>query len=120
GELELAELPHRRDDAGRVVDAAAAARADFDTLVVLGMGGSALGARALVTALADPADGHRVVVADSIDPATFAALLGQLDVRRTMFNVVTKSGETAETMAQFLIVRDRLLRELGAVDYKHH
>jgi glucose-6-phosphate isomerase len=41
-------------------------------------------------------------------------------VGRTLFNVISKSGETAETMAQFLFVRDRLLRELGAVDYKRH
>src|SRR5206468_5097816 len=46
--------------------------------------------------------------------------LGRLDARRTLFNVISKSGETAETMAQFLVVRDRLLHELGAVDYKHH
>src|SRR5439155_12804558 len=93
---------------------------DFDTLVVLGIGGSALGARALISALAEEALGLRVVVADSIDPESFGALLGRLDVKRTLFNVVSKSGETAETMAQFLIVRDRLLRELGAVDYKPH
>jgi glucose-6-phosphate isomerase len=37
-----------------------------------------------------------------------------------VFNVVTKSGETAETLAQFLVVRDRLLREFGAVDYARH
>jgi glucose-6-phosphate isomerase len=47
-------------------------------------------------------------------------LLGGLDLKRTLFNVVSKSGETAETMAQFVVVRDRLLRELGAVDYKRH
>ena len=38
--------------------------------------------------------------------------------QRTLFNVVSKSGDTAETMARFLIVRDRLMREFGAVDYK--
>src|SRR5207248_2232650 len=120
GALAFAELPYRRDDVRRVVDSAAGLRADYDTLVVLGIGGSALGARALTTALGDEAVGLRVIVADSIDPDSFGALLGRLDVKRTLFNVISKSGETAETMAQFLIVRDRLLRELGAVDYKHH
>jgi len=61
-----------------------------------------------------------VIVADSIDPDAFGTLLGRLDLKRTLFNVISKSGETAETMAQFLVVRDRLLHELGAVDYKHH
>jgi glucose-6-phosphate isomerase len=120
GTLAFADLPHRREDLRRVLEAAAAARAQFDTLVVLGIGGSALGIRALTNALGSGSGGLRVMVADSIDPETFAALLGQVDPRRTLFNVISKSGETAETMAQFLIVRDRLLRELGAVDYKQH
>jgi glucose-6-phosphate isomerase len=120
GDLAFADLPYRREEVRRVVDAAAGLRASFDTLVVLGIGGSALGARALVAALGDHAAGLRVVVADSIDPDAFGALLGGLDLKRTLFNVVSKSGETAETMAQFLVVRDRLLRELGAVDYKQH
>ncbi|HJQ85757.1 MAG TPA: glucose-6-phosphate isomerase, partial [Candidatus Binatia bacterium] len=120
GELAFAELPYRRDDVRAVLDAAAGLRADFDTLVVLGIGGSALGTRALVSALADESVGMRVLVADTIDPESFGGLLGRLDLRRTLFDVVSKSGETAETMAQFLIVRDRLLRELGAVDYKRH
>ena len=50
----------------------------------------------------------------------FAGLLAQLDVKRTLFNVISKSGETPETMAQFLVVREHLLQQLGAVDYKRH
>src|SRR5436190_7045440 len=120
GTLAFAGLPDRFDDARRVLDDAAGVGADIDVLVVLGIGGSALGARALVSALGERPGSRRVIVADSIDPDDFGALLGQLDARRTLFNVISKSGETAETMAQFLVVRDRLLHELGAVDYKHH
>jgi glucose-6-phosphate isomerase len=47
-------------------------------------------------------------------------LLDGLDLKRTAFNFVSRSGDTAETVAQFLIVRDLLLRALGAVDYKRH
>jgi glucose-6-phosphate isomerase len=121
GKLAFAELPYRSEDLHTVRAAAAEAREHFDTLVVLGVGGSALGARALASALVTPATGGmRVVLADSIDPAAMQALLDQLDLRRTLFNVVSKSGNTAGTMAQFLVVRDRLLRALGAVDYKRH
>jgi glucose-6-phosphate isomerase len=120
GTLAFAELPHRGDDAQRVLDVAGGIGAECDTMVVLGIGGSALGPRALVSALGGAPDARRVVVADSIDPDAFGALLARLDVKRTLFNVISKSGETAETVAQFLIVRDRLLRELGAVDYKQH
>jgi glucose-6-phosphate isomerase len=120
GELAFADLPSRHDDVRAVLEAAAAVRGQFDTLVVLGIGGSALGARALAPTLEARPDALRLIVADSIDPEAFGALLAGLDLRRTVFNVISKSGETAETMAQFLIVRDRLLRELGAVDYKAH
>ena len=91
-------------------------RDEIDTLVVLGIGGSALGSRAILSALGSGTP--RVVVADNVDPWSFGALLDGLDLTRTAFNVVSKSGETAATMAQFLIVRDRLLRALGAIDYK--
>jgi glucose-6-phosphate isomerase len=121
GALPFAELPYRTADLKEIHTRADEARRDFDTVVVLGIGGAALGAEALTTALVDPkAPGVQVVVADSIDPAAIQALLGSVDLRRTLFNVVSKSGDTAETMARFLIVRDRLLRELGAVDYKRH
>ena len=60
------------------------------------------------------------MVSDSIDPGALRSLLASLDLQRTLFNVVSKSGDTAETMARFLIVRDRLMREFGAVDYKDH
>lgn len=120
GELGFADLPLRREDLKKVVETAAAVRAEFDTLIVLGIGGSALGARALTTGLTGPGEPFRVLVADSIDPDAFAGLLSQLDVKRTLFNVISKSGETPETMAQFLVVREHLLRELGAVDYRRH
>lgn len=120
GELGFADLPSRREDVKKVVETAAAVRAEFDTLIVLGIGGSALGARALTNGLTGPGEPFRVVVADSIDPDAFAGMLSQVDVKRTLFNVISKSGETPETMSQFLVVRDHLLRELGAVDYRRH
>src|SRR5262249_51800145 len=120
GGLEFADLPYRREDVRRVIEAATEARGEFDNVVVLGIGGSALRANAGWAGLAGQTAGLGIVVADAIDPEAFGTLLGELDLRRTLFNVVSKSGETAETMAQFLIVRDRLLRELGAVDYKGH
>jgi len=119
GGLGFAELPYATDAVAKVAAVARETAQAFDTLVVLGIGGSSQGARVLVRALrAD--GGMRVVVSDSIDPAELHALLASLDLRRTGFNVVSKSGDTAETMARFLVVRDRLLRELGAVDYKRH
>ncbi len=92
-----------------------------DTLVVLGIGGSALGATAVDMALAGslrhafprPQGACRLLVADNSDPRAFAALLENLDLKRTVFNVISKSGSTAETMSQFLVAQERLERELG-------
>jgi glucose-6-phosphate isomerase len=116
GELPVYELPQQSEALRRISALATAVREEVDTLVVLGIGGSALGSRAILEAL--PTGQGRVVVADNVDPWSFGALLDSLDLTRTAFNVVSKSGETAATMAQFLIVRDRLLRALGAIDYK--
>jgi glucose-6-phosphate isomerase len=92
-------------------------------VVVLGIGGSALGPIALRTALRPPqwnllddaARGGqpRLHVLDNVDPANIAALLARLDARRALFVVTSKSGGTAETMAQYLVVRAHLVSVLG-------
>ena len=94
-----------------------------ENFVVLGIGGSALGAKALQTALNHPSYNllsrtmrkgfPRFFVADNIDPDGFKALLDLVDLRKTLFNVVSKSGGTAETLSQYLIVRDLLKRRGG-------
>jgi glucose-6-phosphate isomerase len=106
-----------RDDVRRTVTLATELRDRFTTVVVVGARGAAPGTEALAAAF--PSGGPRLVVADSIDPEDVEAWLAGLDLPRTLVNVVSPSGDPT-TMAQFLIVRDRLLRELGAVDYRGH
>jgi glucose-6-phosphate isomerase len=100
------------------------ARGAYPTdIVVLGIGGSALGPIALRTALKAPQwnllddavrNGEpRMHVLDNVDPANISALLARLDLSRTLFVVTSKSGGTAETMAQYLIIRARLAEALG-------
>jgi glucose-6-phosphate isomerase len=101
-----------------------------ENFVVLGIGGSALGAKALQTAITHPhynllsktmRKGYpRLFVADNVDPDGFKALLDLLEVKRTLFNVISKSGGTAETMSQFLIIRDLLKKKLGNRKEKDH
>lgn len=101
-----------------------------ENFVVLGIGGSALGAKALQGALAHPYYNMlsktmrkgfpRVFVADNVDPDGFKSLLDLLEVRKTLFNVISKSGGTAETMSQFLIIRDLLKKKLGNRKEKDH
>ncbi len=107
---------------------AAGAAGRHDDVVVVGIGGSALGPIALRTALCAPgwnglsseARGGRprLHVLDNVDPRTIAALLDQLDLARTLFVVTSKSGGTAETMAQFLVVAGRL-RDAGLAAREH-
>ncbi|MBR5430051.1 MAG: glucose-6-phosphate isomerase [Firmicutes bacterium] len=102
-------------------------RGDFDTLVILGIGGSALGSKALLSACAGPfyklmqgtEKGCRVLVEDNVDPDRLNSLLDTIDLRRTAFHVISKSGNTVETMSQFIIVLELLHRHLGA-DYQKH
>jgi glucose-6-phosphate isomerase len=129
GGQRFRDLPYQKKEIARAQALADEMRREFDTLVVIGIGGSALGVRALVGALRPPlqearpgsADGGaRVLVSDNPDPSTVSAILDEVDLHRTAFNVISKSGDTAETMSQFLIVRDRLLKQLGGVDYARH
>jgi glucose-6-phosphate isomerase len=117
GEIPFLELHRDADSLRRVMDLAADLHEEVDTLVVIGAGASSLGARAVLAAAGGAAK-VRVVVADSVDPDSFGALLDGLDPARTAFNVISRSGDTVETLAQFLIVRDRMLRALGAIDYQ--
>lgn len=89
----------------------------YDDVVVLGIGGSALGTIALRAALlpygwnalpSEKRNGQpRLHVLDNVDPVTMAALLDRLELPRTLWIVISKSGGTAETMSQFLIVHAR-------------
>ncbi|MDP4126141.1 MAG: glucose-6-phosphate isomerase [Bacillota bacterium] len=102
----------------------------IENFVVLGIGGSALGPLAVHQALNHyyynelPPEKRgyrpRLYVMDNIDPVRFSELLRLVDPRETLFNVVSKSGNTSETMAQFLIVRDTLRRICGDSRYAEH
>jgi glucose-6-phosphate isomerase len=95
----------------------------YNHVLVLGIGGSALGTRALVNALRPPAWNElddearefypRLTVLENVDPTSIAAALRRIDPRRVLVNVVSKSGATAETLAQYLVVRQWLDQALG-------
>jgi glucose-6-phosphate isomerase len=119
GAVGFVDLPDDRGLLDQVKRFSAAARGKYDDVVILGIGGSALGPIALRTALRPSGwnmldekarDGFpRLHVLDNVDPETIAALLDRLQLARTLFIVTSKSGGTAETMAQFLIVHDRIV-----------
>jgi glucose-6-phosphate isomerase len=83
-------------------------RESFDNFVVLGIGGSALGPIAVHQALSTGEETVKLFVEDNVDPVRLGRVFGGLDLKRTMFNVITKSGKTSETMAQLMYVADAL------------
>src|SRR6185503_3267214 len=113
GVLGFLELPGDTKLADSVTRYARAAAGKFDDVVILGIGGSALGPIAIRTALLAPnwnalsaserGGQPRLHVLDNVDPRTIDALLARLDLSRTLFVVTSKSGGTAETMAQYLV-----------------
>ncbi|HEX2717372.1 MAG TPA: glucose-6-phosphate isomerase [Gemmatimonadaceae bacterium] len=129
GTLGFLDLPTDAALLKQSTNFATRARGRFDDVVILGIGGSALGPVALRTALRPPewnalderarGGAPRLHVLDNVDPVTIVALLDRLDLARALFVVISKSGGTAETMAQFLVVRERLRRTLGDREREH-
>lgn len=123
------ELPYnQKETVTEIVSTAKYVRKTFDNFVVLGIGGSALGPMALFQALChlhhnelpkSKRKAPKFYVEDNVDPERMAALLDIIDVKKTMFNVITKSGSTSETMTQYLIIYNILKKELGEQASKH-
>lgn len=122
GAYGFTSLPESLSLARRISEFAESARSRFENFVVLGIGGSALGPLALHTALCHPfhnllprdrRPGPRFFVLDNIDPVETDALWEVCDPKTTLYNVITKSGTTAETLADLLIAVDSLERALG-------
>ncbi|WP_252698139.1 glucose-6-phosphate isomerase [Natronosalvus vescus] len=105
-------LPERTDP--EAIRAAVEPVADAEALVTVGIGGSALGAATITDALADDGDCETVFL-DNVDPAWVSRRLEGLPLEETAINVVSRSGTTAETLANFLVVREAF--EAAGVDW---
>ena len=116
------ELPYNQNEiVADILETAKLIRKKFDAFVVLGIGGSALGPSMAFTALChlhyndlpkSKRKGPKFYVEDNVDPVRMKDLLDVIDVTKTCFNVISKSGATSETMAQYLIISD-LLKKAG-------
>ncbi len=128
GETPFRDLPYNKTISKHVNAIVKALQNECDYIVVLGIGGSALGNIALDTALRpflpDPGDKRskrpQLFVFDNVDPAQFCSFLDYIKpkLKRTVFNVISKSGRTSETAAQFMIIREMLIEVLGKAGYQ--
>ncbi|MDD2332646.1 MAG: glucose-6-phosphate isomerase [Candidatus Cloacimonetes bacterium] len=114
--LGFYELPGQ--DLSPIKDYLEKVDSQFDTMLVLGIGGSALGNKAIYSALKTERDlKKKLFVYDNVDPVFLTEILAGINLERTLFNVITKSGTTAETMAGYMILTDLLKRKF-ARDYQ--
>ena len=118
-DMEWRELPYT-DDAiiDDILKTAEDIRENYDAFVVLGIGGSALGPVAVHRALChlyhnEVSGNIKFYVEDNADPEILNALLDVINPKRTVFNVITKSGSTCETVSQLIIITDVLKKHLG-------
>lgn len=125
--LQWMNLGYNEETVWYVKEFASMVKGRFDNILVLGMGGSALGGLAVTEALLKPywnllseeqREGFpKIFFLDNIDPDTMNGLLEVIDLKKTLVNVITKSGDTAETMSQYMILKDLMQKELGD-DYR--
>ncbi len=122
GAAGFLDIPDLKKELVIVEKMADEVRREFSTLVVVGIGGSDLGARAMVKGLGvgrkQPMN-IRFIGANT-DPSEINALLSEINWKKTAINVISKSGDTIEPMSTFLILRDRLIRKVGAKKHARH
>lgn len=129
GKLQFLDLPYDKKVLSKILKTTNSLKGKFKNFLVVGIGGSALGNIAIHTALNHPfynilSDAGRngcprVFVLDNIDPDRFSGLMEIFKPEETLFNFITKSGTTVETMSQFLIITRLLYDRLGN-GYKEH
>ncbi len=122
--LEFYNLPFSEEQLDEIEKYAELARKRFDSYVHLGIGGSALGPIALHTSLAGSyynlSDKKpKMFFPDNVDPDWLHELLQHIDVSKTLFHVVSKSGSTAETAAQMLYFVHHITEMMGESFYKN-
>jgi len=130
GELPFFDLPYQQSLIDEIIESANDIAHKFDNFVVLGIGGSTLGGIALHTSLNHIFYNQlskelrnsrpKIFFLDNIDPNFISSIFDVIDLEKTCFNVISKSGGTAETAAQFLIFLHELKNSLGTKKYRDH
>lgn len=128
GKMDWRNLPYNQP-IDEILDYVKQMKDDIESFVLLGIGGSALGPIALQQAINHPYYNElprekrnypKFYVADNVDPERLVYLFDVIDIDKTLFNVVSKSGNTSETMSQFMIIKDMLEKRLGKEHAKKH
>lgn len=106
----------------RIIKAAQYVRSNFEVLVVCGIGGSYLGARAVIEALNGlyPNDDLEIVyLGNTFSPNYTAQVINYLKNKKFAINVISKSGTTTETSIAFRLLKDLLEKQVGKEKARH-
>ena len=82
---------------------------DFQHILLIGVGGSSLGAKTICSL----SPNNKIQFVESIDPATLEGVLKQVDLEKSFFLIISKSGETIETLCQTLIIIEQLKQKFN-------
>ena len=120
GALGFFDVPKRRPSRDAMRTIVGKLEKEVETLVVVGIGGSLLGAQAVHQALEGLETMKRgaralkiVFAGDATDPRAVADVIGSVDWKRAAVNVISKSGDTIEPMSVFTLLRAQLLKAVG-------
>jgi len=123
GQMAWRDLPYNQDEVGKdILSYVDEMKDQIDAFVVLGIGGSALGPLAVQQALNHPFYNElpleqrkfpKLYIVDNVDPERLVYLFQTIDPTRCLFNVISKSGSTSETMSQFMIIQELLENKIG-------
>ncbi len=131
GQMDWRDLPYNQADVVKNInDYVNEVKDDFEAFIVLGIGGSALGPMAVQQAINHPFYNEltrekrkgfpKLYIIDNVDPEKLVGLQDIVDFDKCLFNVISKSGSTSETMSQFMIIKDMLSKKLGAENVQKH
>lgn len=104
--VAVLEIPDRRDDLAELRHAADRIRDRCSDILIIGTGGSTLGARTFCALAAQT--GPNLHFLENVDPTALAGTLNHLDAQTTGAVLISKSGGTLETMSVAMIVLDWL------------
>ncbi len=131
GKMDWRDLPYNQDEiVDEIIQYVNEVKESIDAFVVLGIGGSALGPIAVQQAINHPYYNElprekrngfpKLYVADNVDPEKLAGLFDVVDITKCLFNCVSKSGSTSETMSQFMIIKEMLAQKLPPEEVSKH
>lgn len=93
---------------------------EIDTFLLIGVGGSALGPQTIDQAFRTHKTKNKFICLDNTDPDVLTDILETIDPKKTLVNVISKSGGTLETMANFSIIHEKFKSILGEDVYKNY